>query len=495
MDNPGATPCAGPALSRTARCTGATSAWCDVPARARPACHAELRAGRTAAGTRCPRWWSRTVFPFGLFRAWTVWRPAARVLAWPRPEHPAPPLPRQPPHRAKTACARAARAANSTACAPGGAATPAPGGVEEGGAQRRAGQPRDRRHRRRELWLDWQPTPTAATVEQRLSRLAAWVLLAEREPAWTAAAPARSRPCRPARATPTGARRWTCWRSIAHDAPPCANAWPTCRATRATRCSSWRDRLDHRAAPAAPGALVHAPMVPCLLGWRAALAGAAAPLPSRWVVTVLVLAAGLTLWSRTHAAGQGSRRHAAGGADGAEDAGTARAARRAGGLLPRLLPGADALPVFAVAGHRPVAAGLGVGPADGAGAGAHAGGPPAAVARRRAGGARRGAGRAGDGGDVRAVPAHRPAVGPAAGRRGRTGLSGSLRLGGVARWPDDDSIAMRVRFRARRRPGAVLPRAGAVQLRRPRVDAPGAQLPVARKAAAAGTAGRRCATS
>ncbi len=34
-----------------------------------------------------------TRFPFGLFRAWTHWRPASRVLAYPRPETPAPALP------------------------------------------------------------------------------------------------------------------------------------------------------------------------------------------------------------------------------------------------------------------------------------------------------------------------------------------------------------------------------------------------------------------
>jgi uncharacterized protein (DUF58 family) len=34
-----------------------------------------------------------TRFPFGLFRAWTLWRPAGRVLAYPRAEQPAPQLP------------------------------------------------------------------------------------------------------------------------------------------------------------------------------------------------------------------------------------------------------------------------------------------------------------------------------------------------------------------------------------------------------------------
>lgn len=32
-------------------------------------------------------------FPFGLFRAWTVWRPEPAVLVWPAVEQPAPPLP------------------------------------------------------------------------------------------------------------------------------------------------------------------------------------------------------------------------------------------------------------------------------------------------------------------------------------------------------------------------------------------------------------------
>ncbi|MEX8518043.1 MAG: DUF58 domain-containing protein, partial [Leptothrix sp. (in: b-proteobacteria)] len=41
-----------------------------------------------------------TRFPFGLFRAWSVWRPAARLLAWPAPEQPAPPLPSGPQHGA-----------------------------------------------------------------------------------------------------------------------------------------------------------------------------------------------------------------------------------------------------------------------------------------------------------------------------------------------------------------------------------------------------------
>jgi len=121
-----------------------------------------------------------TGFPFGFFRAWTVWRPAARVLAWPRPEYPVPALP---------------------------VAQPVPG--EQAALQRSAGNELEgvRPWRRgdslrqvvwkkvarsgelvsrdtaaagsRELWLDWAATP-AGSVEPRLSRLAAWVDSAER---------------------------------------------------------------------------------------------------------------------------------------------------------------------------------------------------------------------------------------------------------------------------------------------------------------------------
>ena len=71
---------------------GRAFAWCDAPAGGQASAHLSLvppRRGWHAV----PALVVETVFPFGLFRAWTVWRPAARVLAWPRPEQPPPPLP------------------------------------------------------------------------------------------------------------------------------------------------------------------------------------------------------------------------------------------------------------------------------------------------------------------------------------------------------------------------------------------------------------------
>jgi uncharacterized protein (DUF58 family) len=159
---------------------GRTSAWCDAPAQGQASVLVSLvppRRGWHAAPTLVVE----TIFPFGLFRAWTVWRPSGRVLAWPRPEQPAPPLP-------------------TSGGAPG----------DERQARRGAGSELDgvRPWRRgdtmrqvvwkkvahsgelvsretagsaqRELWLDWAETHTA-DVEQRLSRLTAWLLRAEQE--------------------------------------------------------------------------------------------------------------------------------------------------------------------------------------------------------------------------------------------------------------------------------------------------------------------------
>ena len=123
-----------------------------------------------------------TDFPLGLFRAWTVLRPAERVLAWPAPEADAPPLPER------------------QALAQEYAVTLRPGGSElEGVRAWRRGDPlrqvlwkkvaragelvsRDTGTPVHEVhWLDWSaPQMVRCTEEQRLSRLAAWVNQAAR---------------------------------------------------------------------------------------------------------------------------------------------------------------------------------------------------------------------------------------------------------------------------------------------------------------------------
>jgi uncharacterized protein (DUF58 family) len=121
-----------------------------------------------------------TRFPLGLFRAWSYLEPDARCLVYPRPERSALPAP-------------VADAAS------GGLRSPTPGNDDFAGL--RGYQPADSpRHvawkavarseelltkqftgeASAELWLDWRLLPHGASLEQRLSLLAGWVLAAER---------------------------------------------------------------------------------------------------------------------------------------------------------------------------------------------------------------------------------------------------------------------------------------------------------------------------
>jgi uncharacterized protein (DUF58 family) len=122
-----------------------------------------------------------TVFPFGLFRAWAVWRPAGRLLAWPRPEEAPPPLP--------TGNALPGPEANPRRAADGGEFD----GVRpwrRGDTMRQVVWKKVARSNelvsretagssRPEVWLDWGATALNGT-EPRLARLAAWVLAADR---------------------------------------------------------------------------------------------------------------------------------------------------------------------------------------------------------------------------------------------------------------------------------------------------------------------------
>jgi uncharacterized protein (DUF58 family) len=121
-----------------------------------------------------------TRFPLGLFRAWSYVEPEARCLVYPRPEKSSlPPV--------------SGEAAN------GAMRSPMPGNDDFAGL--RGYQPSDSpRHvawkavartddmltkqfageTGAELWLDWQLLPVTLSIETRLSRMAGWVLAAER---------------------------------------------------------------------------------------------------------------------------------------------------------------------------------------------------------------------------------------------------------------------------------------------------------------------------
>ena len=125
-----------------------------------------------------------TRFPLGLFRAWSRWRPAAEALVYPRPEQPAPPLP----------AARAVGSGAATARHRGGAELEGIRAYQRGDALKLVVWKKAARaleaggdlvsrdtssSARHELWLDWSATGALA-AEERLARLAAWVLASER---------------------------------------------------------------------------------------------------------------------------------------------------------------------------------------------------------------------------------------------------------------------------------------------------------------------------
>ena len=158
--------------------------WTDVPAQG----SARVQVAFTPANRglhRVPTLTAETRFPLGTFRVWTVWRPAAQVLVYPKPEaHP----PALPPGEPKTGGATSVQRQAT--------------GEFDGVRAYRRGDPlklvvwkkvakadelfsRDAQQAQRfELWLDLAHTgsfagnPTAS-IEQKLSRLCAWVLLAD----------------------------------------------------------------------------------------------------------------------------------------------------------------------------------------------------------------------------------------------------------------------------------------------------------------------------
>ncbi len=160
-------------------------AWTDVPAQGTASVQVAFQPQRRGLHD-VPLLTAETRFPLGTFRVWTLWRPAAQVLVYPRPELPPPPLPAGEP-------------------SPGGAGSaPAQGiGEFDGVRAYRRGDPlklvvwkkaarsiatgtddlvsRDAQQtRRQELWLDLALT-SLADPEARLSRLASWVMQAERQ--------------------------------------------------------------------------------------------------------------------------------------------------------------------------------------------------------------------------------------------------------------------------------------------------------------------------
>ena len=162
--------------------------WADVPAQGSSTVQVAFKPERRGLH-RLPTLTAETRFPLGTFRVWTVWRPAAQVLVYPAPEQTAPPL---PPGEPRAGGATTNAAAQNT-------------GEFDGVRGYRRGDPlklvvwkkaakaddndnresaglvvRDTQQaQRHELWLDISQAG-AGGMEQKLSRLCAWVLAADK---------------------------------------------------------------------------------------------------------------------------------------------------------------------------------------------------------------------------------------------------------------------------------------------------------------------------
>jgi uncharacterized protein (DUF58 family) len=162
---------------------GATLAWTDVPGGGQATAHVSFVPN--ARGLHeVPTLSAETRFPLGLFRAWTVWRPAARILVYPRPEANAP-----LPPAARPVIGGPSRSRQSESGEIEGVRAYRRGDPMKLVAWKKAAQAletgaelvsRDTSvSSRHEIWLDWSACASMAP-EDRLSRLAAWTLAAER---------------------------------------------------------------------------------------------------------------------------------------------------------------------------------------------------------------------------------------------------------------------------------------------------------------------------
>lgn len=161
-------------------------AWCDVPA-----------LGSTTLGIAfkpehrglhpVPPFTAETRFPLGTFRVWTVWRPAARVLVYPAAEAHPPPLPPGEPRSdaPQLGGARAQQAGEYDGIRPYRRGDPLKMVVWKKVARAEAAGSNDlfsrdtQQSQRQELWLDAQHCGLPEQ-EARLSRLCAWVLMADK---------------------------------------------------------------------------------------------------------------------------------------------------------------------------------------------------------------------------------------------------------------------------------------------------------------------------
>jgi len=160
--------------------------WVDVPAQGSAA--AEVAWLPPARGHHAlPALQADTRFPMGLFRVWTVWRPAAKVWVYPTPEVQAPALPPGEPVAQGAAPAQGVGAGEFDGVRAYRRGDALKTIVWKRAAQAMARGSADlisreqaRTAHHQTLWLDWQHTQVA-DAEARIARLTAWVLKADQQ--------------------------------------------------------------------------------------------------------------------------------------------------------------------------------------------------------------------------------------------------------------------------------------------------------------------------
>jgi len=160
--------------------------WSDVPAEGSATVEVAFKPERRGLHP-VPTLTAETRFPLGTFRVWTVWRPASQVLVYPAPEPNPPPLPPGEPLAGQAAASmlRANVAGEYDGVRAYRRGDPLKLVVWKRAARAQATGSEDlvsrdtQQAQRQELWLDAQAAGLPGW-EARLSRLCAWVLMADR---------------------------------------------------------------------------------------------------------------------------------------------------------------------------------------------------------------------------------------------------------------------------------------------------------------------------
>ena len=195
IDNPGGSACHGLGLCWNHSASTQKPVWADVPARSQTSWVLSLlteQRGRLVL----PVLRLHSSFPFGLFRAWTVWRPAGAVWVYPQPEHPAPRLPLASATEGEGATRRETQGGEFDGVRPWRRGDSLRQVVWKKVARSGELVSRDTQTTaRQQLWLDWEGARLYDT-EARLSRLASWVMQAhEQGLPYGLRLPGRTLPC------------------------------------------------------------------------------------------------------------------------------------------------------------------------------------------------------------------------------------------------------------------------------------------------------------